>query len=194
MATAGLLASTAISLTGSHPDLAQLFAVKAYQLDPGNPQTRAALFAAVQSDPQVQRFLQAPGPVSALAVAPDGGTIVAGHQERLGTRLEPVRPSGRSARPDDRAGHRAWRSARTGPHVAATTGLAARTWVHGHLAASRAAPPGTPFTAAGVSPSGNGSPPSRAFPHLDVLSTPAPGPGARPGWPGSAPGTGAARR
>ena len=78
VATAGLLASTAITLTGSHPDLAQLFAVKAYQLDPGNPQTRAALFAAVQSDPQVQRFIEAPGQVSAIASSANGRTIVAG--------------------------------------------------------------------------------------------------------------------
>lgn len=78
VATAGQLASTAITLTGSHPDLAQLFAVKAYQLDPGNPQTRAALFAAVQSDPQVQRFIDAPGQVSAIASSANGRTIVAG--------------------------------------------------------------------------------------------------------------------
>ena len=113
VATAGLLASTAVSLTSSHPDLAQLFAVQAYRLDPGNPQTRAALFATVQADPQVQRFLQAPGPVSALSVSPDGQTVVAGTRNGWvrGWSLSTFSRSptagwpGRSAR---------WRSARTG--------------------------------------------------------------------------------
>jgi WD40 repeat protein len=170
VATAGLLASTAISLTSSHPDLAQLFAVQAYRLDPGNPQSRAALFAAVQADPQVQRFLQAPGPVSALAVAPGGGTVVAGTRNgwirgwNLST-FTPVR-YGRMTGPVTGVA-----VSRDGTTVAATTGLAARTWVHGHLAGSRAAPPGARFTAAGVSPSGNVAA-FAAFPDLDVLSTP----------------------
>ena len=115
VATAGLLASTAVALTGSRPDLAQLFAVQAYRLDPGNPQARAALFATVQADPQVQRFLMAPGPVSALAISPDGRVDRRGHQERMGTRLGPGPLHAGQLRPDGRAGHRAWRSARTGP-------------------------------------------------------------------------------
>ena len=102
-ATAGLLASTAVSLTSSHPDLAQLFAVQAYRLDPGNPQARAALFATVQADPQVQRFLQAPGPVSALAVSANGHIAVAGARNGWvrGWSLSTFRPV--SLRPDDRA-------------------------------------------------------------------------------------------
>ena len=170
VATAGLLASTAVSLTSSHPDLAQLFAVQAYRLDPGNPQTRAALFATVQADPQVQRFLQAPGPVSALAVAPDGQTVVAGTRNGWvrGWSLSTFRPVtyGRMAGPVSAVAVSA-----DGSTVAAATGRAARTWVRGRVAASRAAPQGTRFTAAGISPSGRVAA-FAAFPDLDVLSTP----------------------
>ena len=170
VATAGLLASTAVSLTSSHPDLAQLFAVQAYRLDPGNPQARAALFATVQADPQVQRFLQAPGPVSALAVAPDGQTVVAGTRNGWvrGWSLSTFRPVsyGRMAGPVSAVAVSA-----DGSTVAAATGRAARTWVRGRVVASRAAPQGSRFTAAGISPSGRVAA-FAAFPDLDVLSTP----------------------
>ena len=170
VATAGLLASTAISLTSSHPDLAQLFAVQAYRLDPGNPQSRAALFATVQADPQVQRFLQAPGPVSALAVAPDGRMVVAGTRSGWvrGWNLSTFAPVtyGRMAGPVTDVAVSA-----DGGTVAAATSLTARTWVRGRVVASRAAPEGTRFTAAGISPSGKYAA-FAAFPDLDVLSTP----------------------
>ncbi len=170
VATAGLLASTAVALTGSRPDLAQLFAVQAYRLDPGNPQARAALFATVQADPQVQRFLMAPGPVSALAVSPDGGVIVAGTRNGWvrGWNLARFTPVsyGRMDGPVTGVAVSA-----DGTTVAAATGRSARTWVHGHVVASRSARPGTPFTAVGVSPSGRFAA-FAAFPALDVLSTP----------------------
>jgi hypothetical protein len=170
VATAGLLASTAVALTGSRPDLAQLFAVQAYRLDPGNPQARAALFATVQADPQVQRFLVAPGPVSALAVSPDGRVIVAGTRNGWvrGWNLARFTPVsyGRMDGPVTGVAVSA-----DGTTVAAATGRSARTWVHGHVVASRSAPPGTPFTAVGVSPSGRFAA-FAAFPALDVLSTP----------------------
>ena len=170
VATAGLLASTAVALTSSRPDLAQLFAVQAYRLDPGNPQARAALFATVQADPQVQRFLVAPGPVSALAISPDGQVIVAGTRNGWVrgwnlARFTPVR-YGRMDGPVTGVAISA-----DGATVAATTGRSARTWVHGRLAASRPAPPGAPFTAVGVSPSGEFAA-FAAYPDLDVLSTP----------------------
>jgi DNA-binding beta-propeller fold protein YncE len=170
VATAGLLASTAVALTSSRPDLAQLFAVQAYRLDPGNPQARAALFATVQADPQVQRFLMAPGPVSALAVSPDGRVVVAGTRNGWvrGWNLAGFRPVsyGRMDGPVTGVAVSA-----DGTTVAAATGRSARTWVHGRLVASRSAPPGTAFTAAGVSPSGRFAA-FAAFPGLDVLSTP----------------------
>ena len=168
-ATAGLLASTAVSLTGSHPDLAQLFAVQAYRLDPGSPQTRAALFATVQADPQVQRFLQAPGPLSALAVSANGHIAVAGTRNGWvrGWSLSTFRPVtyGRLPGPVSAVAVSA-----DGTTVAAATSRAARTWVRGGLAASRAAPPGTRFTAAGISPSGTYAA-FAAFPDLEVLNT-----------------------
>jgi WD40 repeat protein len=170
VAIAGLLASTAVALTGSRPDLAQLFAVQAYRLDPGNPQARAALFATVQADPQVQRFLMAPGPVSALAVSPDGGVIVAGTRNGWvrGWNLARFTPVSYGQMDGPVTGVAV---SADGTTVAAATGRSARTWVHGHLVASRSAPPGTPFTAVGVSPSGRFAA-FAAFPALDVLSTP----------------------
>jgi DNA-binding beta-propeller fold protein YncE len=169
VATAGLLASTAVALTGSRPDLAQLFAVQAYRLDPGNPQARAALFATIQADPQVQRFLVAPGPVSALAISPDGRVIVAGTRNGWvrGWNLARFTPVsyGRLDGPVTGVAVSA-----DGATVAAATGRSARTWVHGHLAGSRSAPPGIPFTAVGVSPSGKFAA-FAAYPGLDVLST-----------------------
>jgi hypothetical protein len=170
VATVGLLASTAVALTSSRPDLAQLFAVQAYRLDPGNPQARAALFATVQADPQVQRFLMAPGPVSALAISPDGGVIVAGTRNGWvrGWNLAGFTPVsyGRLDGPVTGVAVSA-----DGTTVAAATGLSARAWVHGRLVASRSTPPGIPFTAVGVSPSGRFAA-FAAFPGLDVLNTP----------------------
>ena len=169
VATAGQLAATAISLTGSHPDLAQLFAAQAYQLDPGNPQTKAALFAAVQSDPQVQRFVQARGPVSAISTAADGHMIVAatatgwvqrwtlpGFQPATVGRLDgPV--SGVAVSAD-------------GTTIAAAAGAQARVWRPGGVMQSHAAPPGHRFTAVGVSPSGRFAA-FGAYPWLDVLDS-----------------------
>ena len=169
VATAGQLASTAITLTGSHPDLAQLFAVKAYQLDPGDPQTRAALFAAVQSDPQVQRFIHAPGQVSAVASSANGRTIVAGTRNgwvqawsvpgfrpvRVG-RLDGI-VTGVAVSAD-------------GTTIAAATGEDARIWGPGRSVQSHSAPPGTTFSAVGVSPSGRFAA-LGAYPSLEVLDT-----------------------
>jgi WD40 repeat protein len=74
---AGQLAAIAETLTGSHLDLASLFAAEAYHLYP-DPQTRAALFAAVTADPHLVRYLPATGSVSAMATSAAGQTAVAG--------------------------------------------------------------------------------------------------------------------
>ena len=119
----------------------------------------------------MQRFLVAPGPVSALAISPDGRVIVAGTRNGWvrGWNLAGFTPVsyGRMDGPVTGVAVSA-----DGTTVAAATGLSARTWIHGRLAASRSAPPGTPFTAVGVSPSGRFAA-FAAFPDLDVLSTPA---------------------
>jgi WD40 repeat protein len=168
-ATAGLLASTAITLTGSHPDLAQLFAVKAYQLDPGDPQTRAALFAAVQSDPQVQRFIEAPGQVSAIASSASGRTIVAGTTNGwVQTWSVPGFKPVKVGRLDGAISGVAVSA--NGTTIAAATGTDARIWRTGRTAQSRSAPPGTTFSAAAVSPSGRFAA-FGAYPSLEVLDT-----------------------
>jgi len=168
-ATAGLLASTAITLTGSHPDLAQLFAVKAYQLDPGDPQTRAALFAAVESDPQVQRFIEAPGPVSAIASSANGRTIVAGTTN--GWVQTWSMPGFRPVKVGQLDGAISGVAiSANGTTIAAATGTAARIWRTGRAAESRSAPPGTTFSAVGVSPSGRFAAVG-AYPSLEVLDT-----------------------
>jgi WD40 repeat protein len=169
VATAGQLASTAITLTGSHPDLAQLFAVKAYQLDPGNPQTRAALFAAVQSDPQVQRFIDAPGQVSAIASSASGRTIVAG--TRNGWVQTWSVPGFKPVKVGRLNGViNAVAVSADGTTVAAATGDDARIWGPGRRVQSRSASAGTTFSAVGVSPSGRFAA-FGAYPALDVLDT-----------------------
>lgn len=168
-ATAGQLASTAITLTVSHPDLAQLFAVKAYQLDPGDPQTRAALFAAVQSDPQVQRFIDAPGQVSAIASSANGRTIVAGTTNGwVQTWSVPGFRPVKVGRLDGAVSGVAVSA--DGTTVAAATGTDARIWGPGRNVQSRPAPPGTTFSAVGVSPSGRFAA-FGAYPSLEVLDT-----------------------
>ena len=74
---AGQLAAIAGTLTGSHLDLAELFAAEAYRLYP-DAQTSAALFGAVTADPHLVRYLPATGSVSAVATSADGHTAVAG--------------------------------------------------------------------------------------------------------------------
>jgi hypothetical protein len=169
VATAGQLASTAVTLTGSHPDLAQLFAVKAYQLDPGNPQTRAALFAAVQSDPQVQRFIDAPGQVSAIASSANGRTIVAG--TRNGWVQTWSVPGFKPVKVGQLNGViNAVAISADGTTIAAATGEDARIWGPGGRVQSRSAPAGTAFSAVGVSPSGRFAA-FGAYPSLEVLDT-----------------------
>lgn len=74
---AGQLAAISETLTGSHLDLAQLFAAEAYHMYQDS-QTRAALFGAVTADPHLVRYLPATGTISAVATSADGHTAVAG--------------------------------------------------------------------------------------------------------------------
>jgi WD40 repeat protein len=169
VATAGQLASTAITLTASHPDLAQLFAVKAYQMNPGDPQTRAALFAAVQADPQVQRFIAAPGQVSAIASSANGRTIVAGTRNGwVQTWTVPGFKPVKVGRLDGVISGVAVSA--DGTTIAAATETDARIWEPGRRVQSRSAPPGTTFSAVGVSPSGRFAA-FGAYPSLEVLDT-----------------------
>jgi hypothetical protein len=76
---AGQLAAASTQHLATDLGLAQLLAVEAYRTE-DNPQTRAALFRAVDATPQVTRYLPAGGTVQALAVAASG-VIVAGTEE-----------------------------------------------------------------------------------------------------------------
>jgi WD40 repeat protein len=77
VATSRELAALAENLRGSHLDLAELFAVEAYRLNP-SPQALAALFQSVTAGPQLVTYLQASGTVSAVAGSADGQVIVVG--------------------------------------------------------------------------------------------------------------------
>ncbi len=77
VANARQLAALAVANLNDHIDLAQLFAVAAYQMDP-DPQTRSALFQAVTASPHLARYLPVGSPVSVLAGSADGSIVAAG--------------------------------------------------------------------------------------------------------------------
>ena len=74
------LAALSGNLLTKHLDLAELFAVEAYQLDP-SPQALAALFQSVTVSPHLVTYLPAGGQVSAIAGSADGQVIVAGRSD-----------------------------------------------------------------------------------------------------------------
>jgi WD40 repeat protein len=77
IATARLLAADSGSLLRTNLGMAQLLAVQAYHMDV-DPQTTAALFAAVTASPSLVRYLPAGGTVTALAASANGQAAVAG--------------------------------------------------------------------------------------------------------------------
>jgi WD40 repeat protein len=149
---AGQLAAIAETLTGSHLDLAELFAAEAYRLYPDS-QTKAALFNAVTADPHLVRYLPATGTVSSIATAADGRTVVAGtaggdvlqwnlanYQRSVVTTL-PAAISRVAASSD-------------GDTIAAAGGSAALVWTRGHGVRRVPVPARWATVAAAVSPSG----------------------------------------
>ena len=80
IATARELAALSETLVTRHLDLAQLFAVEAYQLDPSG-QSLAALFQAVTAAPHLVTYLATGGTVSAVAGSADGRVVVAGRSD-----------------------------------------------------------------------------------------------------------------
>ena len=149
---AGQLAAIAKTLTGSHLDLAELFAAEAYHLYP-DPQTRAALFAAVTADPHLVRYLPATGSVSAVATSADGHTAVAGTAggDVLRWNLTDFQRSVVARLP---AAISSVAVNANGSTIAAVDGSAAMVWIRG--AGLRRVPVPARWTtvAAGVSPSG----------------------------------------
>ena len=149
---AGQLAAIAETLTGSHLDLAELFAAEAYRLYP-DPQTSAALFGAVTADPHLVRYLPATDTVSAVATSADGHTAVAGTAvgDVLRWDLTDFQRSVVATLPAAISGVAV---SANGDTVAAVDGAAALVWVRG--AGVRRVPLPARWTtdAAGVSPSG----------------------------------------
>lgn len=86
-ATARGLASAAVANLRTDLALSQVLAAEAYRVEP-SPQTRSALFSALTASPQLDRYLQVGGEVSALAASADGKVAVAGTQDGRVVRLE----------------------------------------------------------------------------------------------------------
>jgi WD40 repeat protein len=149
---AGQLAAIAETLTGSHLDLASLFAAEAYHLYP-DPQTRAALFAAVTADPHLVRYLPATGNVSAVATSVAGHTAVAGTSggDVLRWNLTDFRRSLVARLP---AAISSVAVSADGDTIAAVDGSAALLWGSGAGEHRVPVPAGWTTVAAGVSPSG----------------------------------------
>jgi WD40 repeat protein len=149
---AGQLAAIAETLTGSHLDLAELFAAEAYHLYP-DPQTSAALFGAVTADRHLVRYLSATGSVSAVATSADGHTAVAGTAggDVLRWNLTDFQRSAVARLPAPISNVAVSADGNT---IAAVDGSAALVWVRG--AGMRHVPIPARWTtdAAGVSPSG----------------------------------------
>lgn len=149
---AGQLAATAETLTGSHLDLAELFAAQAYRLHPDG-QTSAALFGAVTADPHLVRYLPATGVVAAVATSADGRTAVAGTAG--GDLLRWSLPgAGRQVVARMPAGITKVAVSADGGTIAATDGPAALVWGPGASGQKVSVPSGWKASAVGVSASG----------------------------------------
>jgi WD40 repeat protein len=149
---AGQLAAIAETLTGSHLDLAGLFAAQAYRLHP-DAQTSAALFSAVTADPHLVRYLPASGTVSAVATSADGRTAVAGTVGGDLLRWN-LRHFGRSVVATMPAGISSVAVSADGDTIAATDGSAALVGVQGVGVQHVSLAAGWKATATGVSGTG----------------------------------------
>ena len=152
VAEAGQLAAISQTLTGSHLDLAELFAAEAYHMYQ-DPQTRAALFSAVAADPYLVRYLPATGSVSAVATSADGQTAVAGTSggDVLRWSLTDFQRNVVATLP---AAISSVAASANGNTIAAVDGSAALVWEHGVGVRRVHVPAGWKTVAAGVSPSG----------------------------------------
>ena len=94
IATSRELAALSGNLLTRHLDLAELFAVEAYALDP-SPQALSALFQSVTASPHLVTYLPAGGQVTAIAGSDDGRVIVAGRSDGTVLRwsLPDIRPA-----------------------------------------------------------------------------------------------------
>ncbi|MFD5824479.1 hypothetical protein [Lentzea sp. NPDC060358] len=86
-ATARGLASAAVANLRTDLGLAQVLAARAYRVEP-NPQTRSALFQSLTASPQLDRYVQVGGEVTALAASADGEIAVVGTSDGRVVRLD----------------------------------------------------------------------------------------------------------
>lgn len=86
-ATARGLASAAVANLRTDLALSQVLAAEAYRVEP-NVQTRAALFSSLTASPQLDRYVQVGGQVSALAASADGKVAVAGTEDGRVVRVD----------------------------------------------------------------------------------------------------------
>ncbi|HUQ55494.1 WD40 repeat domain-containing protein [Lentzea sp.] len=85
--TARSLASAAVANLRTDLALSQVLAAEAYRVEP-NAQTRSALFASLTASPQLDRYVQVGGEVTALAASADGKVAVAGTSDGRVVRLD----------------------------------------------------------------------------------------------------------
>ena len=128
-ATARELAAESQALLTTNLGIAELLAVEAYRTD-NDPQTRAALFAAVTASPALVRYLPVGGQVSAIAGSDNGQVAVAGTTDGRILRWEPLIGV---SRPLARLSHAIASIATSadGATIAATDGTDAVVWSRG---------------------------------------------------------------
>jgi hypothetical protein len=138
-ATARGLASAAVANLRTDLALSQALAAEAYRVEP-NGQTRAALFQSLTASPQLDRYVQVGGLVSALAASADGEVAVAGTEDGRVVRVDVA--SGR--RSEQRVGERpvtAVAASADGGVVAAFSAGSALRWEAGSGATQQFSPP-----------------------------------------------------
>jgi WD40 repeat protein len=146
------IAAASEAVAPTNLDAAMLLAVEGFDTDP-NPQTRAALFNADTSSPNLVRFLQAGSKVTALAGAAEGGDVLAGTAE--GEVL--LWPSGRATPQKLFALSRGITNvavSHDGSVIVAADPAEAVLWREGHALVELPVPKGTHAELVGVSPSG----------------------------------------
>lgn len=94
-ALAGSLAAQADALKNEDYPLALLLGVEAYKRDPKNSQTWTTLFQLLQFTPHKQQFGY-DGPVSSIAISPDGTVIAVASQDKISLFDEDLDPLGDS--------------------------------------------------------------------------------------------------
>jgi WD40 repeat protein len=152
IATARQLAATSGALLDTRLDLAQLFAVHAYRLDP-SPQTKAALFQSVTSSPHLVRYLPMGAQVAELSGSGDGRTVVAGLSNGRVVRWNLAEPNPHPVFALD-AAISSLAVSRDGSVIVASDGSDATLWQQGRPVTVIRIPPGQKAGAVALSPSG----------------------------------------